>query len=219
MLRVICLAAATFAAGFQFAAGAAAQTLTAEMFARDPAITSAALSPDGRYVAMIQTVEGGEALVIVDWRERRAQAIQTARRDRGLFLDWVAWKNDNRLLFAVHQRANWDGTLEDTSWEMLRRVFAVNRDGTGMTTMFEGQMRRLASADYAPMQVIDILRSDPENVLIGTWGQNGYTVYRTSVNTGRASVVDDDAGWDTYRMFVDGAGNPVMRVDALPYGA
>src|SRR5262245_6337000 len=215
MLRVICLAAATFAAGFQFAAGAAAQTLTAEMFARDPAITSAALSPDGRYVAMIQTVEGGEALVIVDWRERRAQAIQTARRDRGLFLDWVAWKNDNRLLFSAYQRLSWDGTLEDDTWALLRRVFAINRDGTGMTQMFEGQMRRLAAADYAPMHLVDIQRNDPDDVLFGTWGQNGYTIYRANVTTGRASIVDEAPNWDTYRMFVDGAGNPVLRADAL----
>lgn len=216
MMRTVCVAVlATFA----LSGAAAAQAPTAEMFARDPNIYSAALSPDGRYVAMIQRMQGNEALVVVDWRERRAQAVQTARRDRGLFLDWVIWKSDNRLLFGATQRLDWDGTPEDTSYRQIQRVFGMNRDGSGVTQMFEGQMRRLLNPDYAPIHLIDRLPRDPSNVLIGTWGQDGYTVFRVDVNTGRSSIVDDDLGWDSYRVFVDGAGNPAMRMDALPYNS
>ena len=46
----------------------------------------------------------------------------------------------------------------------------MNRDGSGVTQMFEGQMRQLLNADYAPMHLIDVLEGDPENVLFGTWG-------------------------------------------------
>lgn len=219
MLRKILGALCALVAVAAIPASAQTQALTAEMFARDQNIWSVSLSPDGRYVAMIQRVEGGEAIVVVDWRTRQATAVQSARRARGLFLDWVAWKNDNRLLFSAAQRLNWDGTPEDTDYEVIRRVYAMNRDGGTITTMFEGQMRRLAAADWAPMSLIDTLQNDPENVLFGTWGQNGYTVYRANVTTGRATVVDDDSGWDTVRVYVDGQSNPVLRMEALPYAS
>ncbi len=191
------------------------------MFARDANLWSASLSPSGQWVAMIQRVEGGggESILVVDWRTRQAQAVQTARRTRGLFLDWVTWKGNDRLLFSASQRVDWDGTPQDTSYSVIRRVYSMNRDGSGVTQMFEGQMRQLLNADYAPMHLIDVLENDPENVLFGTWGQNGYTVYRVNVATGRPTVVDDDSGWDTGRIFVDGAGNPVMRMDFLSYGS
>lgn len=211
-------AVVAMAAWLTLAAASAAQVPTAEDFSADPAVRSVALSPDGRHVAMIQSVDAGLAIVVVDWRSRQARPIQLARYDRGVFFDWVAWKDNNRLLFAAHQRVDWSGP-DDTWYDIVRRVYAMDRDGANVTQMFEGQMRRLAAADYAPMHLVDILRDDPENVLFGTWGQRGYTVYRANVNTGRATVVDDDSGWETGRMYVDGDGNPVMRVEWLANGA
>jgi len=219
MFRRICLTLCALAGLATIPASAQTQPLTAELFARDQNLWSVSLSPDGRNVAMVQRVGEDEAIVVVDWRTRQAQAVQRARRVRGLFLDWVAWKNDNRLLFAASQRIDWDGTPEDTDYTVIRRVYAMDRNGGNVATMFEGQMRRLAAADYAHMNLIDVLENDPENVLFGTWGQNGYTVYRANVNTGRADVVDDDSGWETVRMFVDGESNPVMRMEALPYSS
>jgi dienelactone hydrolase len=189
------------------------------MFARDRNVFSFSLSPDGCYVAMIQRVQGNEAVVVVDWRGRQAQAVQTARRDRGLFLDWVIWKGDNRLLFAATQRVDWDGTPEDVTYQRIQRVYGMNRDGSNVTQMFEGQMRRLLNPDFAPIHLIDALRNDSESVLLGTWGQDGYTLYRVSAHTGRADIVSDDLGWDAWRVFVDGVGAPVLRMDGLPYNS
>jgi dipeptidyl aminopeptidase/acylaminoacyl peptidase len=195
------------------------QSLSAEAFARDPNIASVSLSPDGNHVALIQAIGDDQAIVVVDWRNGRSQAVQVARRRIGLFLDWVAWKGDSRLLFGAVQRVGWDGTPEDVTYDIVRRVFAMNRDGSGVTQMFEGEMRRLLNPDQAPVRLIDILTNDPEHVLLGTWGQDGYTVFRTNVNTGRSMIVDNRLGWDAFRVLVDGAGNPVMRADALPYNS
>lgn len=196
-----------------------AQAPSARDFAQDPSIRSASLSPDGTRVALIQRFGEDEALVVVDWRAGQARPVQAARRHLGVFFDWIAWKNDNRLLFAAHQRVDWNGSPEDMTYDIVRRVYAMNPDGSAITQMFEGQMRRLAAADYAPMHLVDILHNDAENVLFGTWGQRGYTIYRANVGTGRASVVDDQSGWDTGRMYVDGEGNPVLRIDWLPYAS
>lgn len=218
MLRKNIAAACALAAAAAIPASAQTQALTAEMFSRDENLWSASLSPSGQWVAMIQRGEAGasESILVVDWRTRQAQAVQTARRTRGLFLDWVTWKGNDRLLFSASQRVDWDGTPQDVTYSVIRRVYSMNRDGSGVTQMFEGQMRQLYNADYAPMHLIDVLEGDPQNVLFGTWGQNGYAIYRVNVTTGRATVVDDNSTWDTGRMFVDGAGNAVMRMDFLP---
>jgi len=215
---------AALAAAMLLAAPAYAQQLTADHFSRRDAFWSASLSPDGRYIAAIQAVDQGEALVIIDWRERRSQAIQLARADRSLFLESVAWKNDNRLVFVMRQRAtmHYQGTGsrqrqgESEEFDVFR-IFAVNRDGSGVTQMFESQANRLAWRD-ASISLVDILRGDPDSILIGTWGQRGFTLYRADVNSGQVRSVED-AEWETYRMVVDSTGRAVMRIDSLPYNS
>jgi hypothetical protein len=102
MVRALLAVAAVFLSA---TTSAHAQQLTAAHFAREDAIWSASLAPNGSAVAAIQSVEAGDALVIIDWRTRQAQAIQMARRDRDLRLLSVAWKSDTRLIFTVRQRA------------------------------------------------------------------------------------------------------------------
>jgi dipeptidyl aminopeptidase/acylaminoacyl peptidase len=221
MFRLLCAAAAALMA---IAAPASAQQLTAANFARENAIWSASLSPNGQYVAAIQSVENGDALVIIDWRTRQAQAIQLARRDRSLHLVDVAWKSDTRLIFSVRQRytqvymgtGSRNAQAEAEEFDTVR-IYAANRDGSGVVQMFESQTNRLAWQD-APIRVIDALPNDPNNILLGTWGQRGFTLYRADVNTGRVQSVED-ADWDTNRLIVDSTGRAVMRVDLLPYGS
>lgn len=218
MVRVVlaALAALFFAPQMAFA-----QRLTAEHFTQGASMRAAAISPDGNFVAAIQGVEGGEALVIVDWRTRRSQAIQVARYDRSLFLDGVAWKNDNRLLFWVRQRVTAFGqgtgsrNRSDIGEVDVVRIFGANRDGTNLTQLFENN--RLA-LDTLSVELIDPLRNDPDNVLMATWGNAGFTLYRVNVHSGRTSAVED-AAWQTSRMIVNRQGRAIMRLDALPYSS
>jgi dienelactone hydrolase len=145
--------------------------------------------------------------------------VQRAPTARGVFVDWTAWKGDSRLLFGAHQRVGWDGTPEDVDYDIVRRVYSINLDGSNLTQMFEGQMRRLLNPDQAPVHLIDILANDPGHALFGTWGQDGYTVYRVDVASGRSTIIDDDAGWETGRVYVDGLGNPVIRMEFLPWNS
>lgn len=221
MLRTILSALAILASA---TLPATAQQLTAEEFARAPNFWSASLSPDGRFVAAVQRVEQGDALVVVDWRTRQARAIQVARRDRFLSIDWVGWKSDNRLLFVLRQQAVMEAAdstgsriggrqTNDEEFDVTR-VFAVNADGSSLTQMFEGQTRRIA-ADFAPVVLIDALPRDADNVMLGTYGLRGYSLYRANVNTGRAEEIAT-GGWETTDFEVDGTGQPVLRTDALP---
>ena len=178
-------------------------------FTHNPAIWSASMSPDGRYVAAIQESSLGDALTIIDWRTGVARPTQLARTDRSLFLDWVAWKNDDRVVFALRQRALYNGDEFDTT-----RIFASNREGGALTLMFGGERQRLASR-YVSVNLVSALNDDPEHILLGAYAQHGYTLFRTNVTSGRVSEVVDYADFDTVRFITDGTGYPVMRIDAL----
>ena len=220
MLRTMFAAAAALVLLAE--APAQAQQLTAAQFARADAIWSPSLSPDGQTVAAIQSVDAGDALVIIDWRTRQAQAIQVARRDRSLRLLAVTWKSSSRLIFTVRQRATmqYEGTgsrnrqARSEEFDVVR-IFAINRDGSNMTQMFEGQANRMAWRD-APIRLIDTLPNDPNNILLGTWSDRGFTLYRGDINSGRVQSLED-AEWRTNNLIVNGDGRPIMRVDALPY--
>lgn len=198
---------------FMLSAEAHAQTTTPETtiasFTHRPAIWSATISPDGRYVAAIQESSLGDALTIIDWRTGIARPTQLARTDRQLFLDWVAWKNDDRVVFALRQRARYNGEEFDTT-----RIFASDREGGELTLMFGGERQRLASR-YASVNLISGLHQDPDHILLGAYSQGGYTVFRTNVNTGRVGEIVDYAEFDTVHFVVDGIGYPVMRIDAF----
>jgi len=221
MFRALAIAALAACSLFGVAQ---AQQLTAEHFSRRQAIWSGALSPNGNLVAAIQAADQGDALVVIDWRARRSTALQVARHDRSMFLMAVDWKSDDRLVFVVRQRAtmvyentgsrNFSAEAEEYD---VYRVFAVNRDGSNLVQMFEGQTNRLASRDGS-VGIIDTLPHDPQHILLGAWGNRGFTLYRADINTGQVQSVED-ADWDTYDLIVDSTGRSVMRIDALPYGA
>lgn len=228
MIRKVFALVAALAALVTASASAQQTSLSAADFTQRDAIWGASLSPDGNYVAAIQSVEGGQALVVIDWRTRRAQAIQVARQDRQLFIDWVQWKDNNRLIFALRQRANLIASDPITGQRMrprdsevqdynVSRVFTVNRDGSNVHQMFEGETSRLAFRD-ASIALIDTLPNDADHILLATWTDRGFTLYRADVNSGRVQSVED-ADWNTSDMIVDRDGTPVMRVDVLPYGS
>lgn len=201
---------------------ATAQTRhSAAEFAAPASMSSASLSPNGQYAAAIQSVPGGEALVVIDWRSGQSQVIQVARHDRSLYLEGVAWKNDNRLLFWVRQRITQvsmgAGSRNNRGIEEIDvvRIFGADRNGGNLTQLFENN--RLALQTLS-VELVDVLEDDPQYVLMGTWGNAGFTLYRVNIANGRASAVED-AAWQTVRMLVNRQGRAIMRMDALPYGS
>jgi dienelactone hydrolase len=131
--------------------------------------------------------------------------LQVARHDQGVFFGWVIWKDDERLVFGASQLG------------LASRVFSINRSGSRVVQMFQGQMSRLAT-DHAPIHLIDIQANDAEHVLLGAYGQRGYTIYRANLRSGRVNAMSD-AGWFTGAIMVDGVGDPAMRIDFLRNGS
>lgn len=188
-------------------------------FAADPSFRSAALSPNGRYVAGIKHEGTIDELVVIDLDTKQAQVVQRADEKAGVRLDWVDWKNDDLLILGTLNRMmmrfergvsrRYD---EDETW--ISRVIASPRTGGATVTMFKAQERRLA-AKFAPTELVSRLPNDPENVLLSAYGPSGLTLWRANVKTGVVSRVED-AGWDTRDWIIDITGAAVLRSESLP---
>jgi dipeptidyl aminopeptidase/acylaminoacyl peptidase len=193
---------------------ARAQEVDPAPFARDPFITSIALSPDGTRVAMLQRAPSEHQLIIYDVAARTSTLIQRLTDQRGS-LNWVVWKGNDRLLLEVEAYGDVRTSLRTYDYSVYR-VVSVRPDGSGILQMFEGSSRRLASV-HASTALLDFLPNDPQHVLISAQDNDGLGVWRANVETGAVVRVLDGEWW-TASYTTDGTGYPVLRRDMLDDG-
>jgi dipeptidyl aminopeptidase/acylaminoacyl peptidase len=106
-------------------ASALAEPPPISAFARRAAISTPALSPDGRYLLFATPIAGEQAVVTVDRHsDFRHRGVLRAGSMSEFDIDWCGWANDTRILCGY--------------WGMLRahvlhresRLIAVNADGS-----------------------------------------------------------------------------------------
>lgn len=193
-------------------AGARAQAPEATLFAQEPEVHSAALSPDGTRAAYIRTTTDETQLIVVDLRTNAAAIVQTIREYSGS-LTWVDWKGDDRLLLGVGAHRRHVGEIAYTA----SRVMSLRPDGSGLVQMFEDQLTRLALG-FGSTELLDTLPNDPDHVLIMASDNLGVGVWRAEVTTGHVERVVDGT-WRTVSYATDGEGYPVLRRERIPNGA
>jgi dienelactone hydrolase len=199
------------------AGAASAQTIDVARFTDPVSARSASLSPNGQFIAYILRTDNDQRLIVVNLANNTGGPIQRITREEGSYT-WVGWKNDTRLIFGAELMTTIEGGTPTGSHRPradveLRDSFvvAINRDGSGLTQMFDGQLRRsLRGSTF----LLDTLPNDPNSILLMAEDNAGRGVWRTDVNTGRAERVARGPD-ETYDYVTDGAGYPVMRMDAL----
>jgi dipeptidyl aminopeptidase/acylaminoacyl peptidase len=200
-----------------FAAPAHAQPVDAAAFVDPITVRSAVLSPNGNYVAFIRRADTQQMLMVADLAARQVRPIQRIDEEEGVY-EWVAWKNNDRLILGVEIMTIIEGRprtgsrrTPDDREVRTSTVLAVNRDGSGIVQMFEGQIRRsLRGSTF----LVDILRDDPGHVLLIAEDTSGRGVWRADIATGRAERIVNGPT-QAVQYFTDGTGYPVIRVDAL----
>ncbi|MFT3726943.1 MAG: alpha/beta fold hydrolase [Terricaulis sp.] len=130
-------------------------------------------------------------------------------------INWVRWKGDDRIVFSLSEKIIDPVTLQPAPG--TTRILSVGVNGGRAVQMFAGEEYRFAVA-AVPVNLIDLLPNDPTHVLLGTWGQRGFTLYRADINTGRVQAVED-AEFSTNDFIVDINGSPIIRQDVLPHGS
>jgi dipeptidyl aminopeptidase/acylaminoacyl peptidase len=130
-----------------------------EDFASRARIEGASISPDGRYLAVIQTLDG-RGLVIVDDRQGGKDRVMHPvlnEPDRFL-LTWCHWATNTRLLCGLRAITSDRGYLFPVT-----RLVAVDADGKNMRVLM--QNNREAQGQYQD-EIINWHPGKPDTVLI-----------------------------------------------------
>jgi len=190
-----------------------------DLFA-DEDVRDAAISPSGRYLAVVVRQEPNDVVVVQDLESgERKIPISINRSGAGerfeTRMSHVYWKTDDRILFRVRVRPKPGAKVENLTrgnYEKLGdRLFAVNRDGTKAVRLLSENRNLVLEGALNLGAIVSTLPKDPDRILMRVGGYYGSSIIRVNVYTGAGEVVeypvDNLVGW-----WLDLDGNPVVRV-------
>lgn len=165
-----------------------------EAFTQRAALSSPAVSPSGRYLAVIRTTGDDSVLYVHDLQNTAAPPtalLSGTSNDEfgGQYIDWFGWKGEDRLIvsmtrFNIERFGNRaDGEIRN--WRYGQGLFSVARDGSGFI-----EIKPPSTRDGRPGPVLDMLRGDPGHILM-TYTEGGLDVARIDIVTGRAERIED----------------------------
>jgi dipeptidyl aminopeptidase/acylaminoacyl peptidase len=182
---------------------AAAAPPSIEAFAARPRIEGAVISPDGRYLALIQTQRGTAAVVVIE-RQGGASASRKVvlGEPENFRITWCRWATATRLLCAYRTSAESLGL-----YYIVTRLVAVDADGGHMLVLLQnadqtqGQFQdRVINwnpgvADTVLVEADEGIGNgalgapSPNAVALGNVGTHAYpAVFELNIVTGRLNV-------------------------------
>jgi len=218
-LAVACLA--LLAAPAPRAAEPAATRLSLDDLFAQQGSTDVAVSPSGRYIAVVVRRQDDDMLALIDTSDGTALGLtKVGRKDVGARFDAritsVQWKNEDRILFrsTVSLAAGLPSRqLAIQEFRLLgHRLFSVDRSGKNVVRLLA--QNRNAELDWALDlgEIRSMLPRDPEHILMVVDGTDGRSLFKVDVNTGLGEVVEhaSPAAWDWW---LDLNGTPLVRVE------
>jgi dipeptidyl aminopeptidase/acylaminoacyl peptidase len=197
-----CSARATcaFILGLSSVAGVAASTPSVEDFASRPNVEGASISPDGRYLALIETRDGKGLVVVDDRQGGKSRVLRPLFGEPDPFLlTWCHWATNTRLLCGLRATSNERGVLFPVT-----RLVAVDADGKNLRVLMQNALE--AQGQFED-RIINWHPGPPDTVLIeadeglsesqissnvqvyGNVGTHGLpAVFELNVVTGRLSM-------------------------------
>jgi dipeptidyl aminopeptidase/acylaminoacyl peptidase len=221
MVRLLIL----LAMALSFAAPAAAQQRAPlDLFVGYDAHRAPDISPDGRLIAVVRREAIGDVLTVIDLETRQARAIQVARAEHQMEIDFVEFKSNDRIVFGVAQKIhvvpNTRSALRrvtvDDGFEWVSRVYSSNVDGTGLVALYDPSSAQGFPREFSA-GIVSLLPRDPDHVLMIVPDYGGARLWRVNVRTGDHREVERGGVW-TAGWLVDVEGAPVMRQDIVASG-
>jgi len=178
------------------------------------------LSPSGRYVSGVVRRDDDSFLVTLDLDMAESQP--QLRRMGDVYLNWVEWVTDDRMLLSVTgfinaRNGRWmsRAELEDLGkrdWPLpFTRLLATDRDGSNAVAMF-AEDRKMAR-NFGLSNVVSFLPQDPEHILMSARRSGDLDLYRLNVSDGTAERIAEGTD-NTYAWYVDRDGEPAFRFNS-----
>lgn len=181
---------------------------------------AAVLSPSGLMIAVLEQIGTAERPHgIIDVIDAADPEGERRRIDLGAIeVEALEWANDRRVLARVAvtattaTRASAGSNIRVRGVEFTsRRIISVDVVSGDIVVLFQDQRQRLRrTLDMG--RVVDMLRSDPDHVLMTAWEGDGVLgLHKVNVNTGSAQRIERGVGGTFAWQTQDGVA--VMRHD------
>lgn len=207
-------------------ADAALPLPTIEDFAGDADFWNPELSPGGAYLAGVRREAGADYLMLTDL----APGLDTRTLGLGdLFVSWLEWASDDRLLVAVtgyiDLKTGRQITRKDIETESrflrnsvparFQRLYAIDRATLAMTVMFgeDNRMKR----NFALGRVTDFLPGEPDHILMPARLNGDLDLFRVDLRDGSFERIAIGTARTT-NWFTDRDGVPAFRLDVNSRG-
>jgi dipeptidyl aminopeptidase/acylaminoacyl peptidase len=185
-------------------------------------IVDTAISPSGRYLAIIVRRPTDDTLAVMDLQTNEKKALQRVKPgDLGaklvMHMATVYWKSDDRLMFRVSVRPEDDAILSPAATSKIAklgdRLYAINRDATKVVALLGDNRNAALEGAFDLGAIRSFLPKDPTHVLMELDGFNGRSLFKVDLETGRGEQMERPSeqvvGW-----WLDVDGNPVVRITA-----
>ncbi|MBS0445672.1 MAG: S9 family peptidase [Proteobacteria bacterium] len=182
-------------------------------------VTSAVVSPSGRYIALTQPgpPDNRQRLVVVDLNDLSKSKPVAGFSDVDVI--GIAWVNDDRLVFSVVDR------LLTGAQQRGSGLFMAARDGTSLRRLVKNEFPGLVDKTGGPTSGVDhelapnhrlfsTLRDGSDDVIVQrfNWGNNreplGSVLLRLNTVTGNLRSISAGAPDHVFGWALDGDGNP-----------
>ena len=217
---------------------AAAQQPSAFDFLKPADFSSVEMSPNGRYFAAIQAkmekhcvdkfdrmqkdkTDCAEArkkyratYVILLYDLDESKMIKTLPLPDDFYATNLEWANNDRVLAAVRRRTTTNKNRTRVYFGSAG-IFSIAR-GEGETVHLFGDTR-VSKSNFRISSISNLLRNDPDHVLIPAYKRTDYDLWKVNVNTGDIEQVGAGAA-GTFFWYTDNNGKPLLRYDSNARG-
>jgi dipeptidyl aminopeptidase/acylaminoacyl peptidase len=222
LAALLLLTVATIALPANEPAPVAMPAATLDDLFSDDGATDVAVSPSGRYLAMVVRKSDNDLLAVLDFETGKYQTLtKVGRKDVGTRYDsrisTVYWKTDDRLLFRLSitpgEGVSWHSLASGGYRRLGRRLFAVDRTGKNFVRMLAENHNAALDFAFDLGAIRSMLPNDPENVLMVVDGEDGRSLFKVNVITGKGEIMErpSPSVWDWW---LDLEGRPIVRVES-----
>lgn len=186
MIRL--LVAAIFAVAFGVQSSWAQTPPPASAFAREPAMSSVTISPDGRHIAAIISRDGETRILAIWQADRLDQSPYLVGSDPRSEMQSVQFVKNDRLMVTTQQLVDYDpfSGRSERSYAYRRQVLDLRGEPIRTNLRFDG-LSAQQQAFVGVGTIVSSLPADPESILVSA--PNG-DIYRLNLYNGRAERME-----------------------------
>jgi dipeptidyl aminopeptidase/acylaminoacyl peptidase len=125
-------------------------------------IADAAISPDGRYLALLTTVRGVRMAMVRDLAKGDAPLtpVMSGAADYQFFIEWCQWATNSRLLCGLRGTEHFRGAVS-----VLTRLAAVDADGKNLKVLLQDSGAVSTEGQFQD-RIVDWTPGIPDTVLV-----------------------------------------------------